>query len=80
MNQAFGLFAHVNVAPTRHLPQRHQVRGRDHRHDAGPPPRRGHRRTEPVGLVTTGGTGSICHAMLAYREDGAQERASADPT
>ncbi len=24
--------------------------------------------TEPVGLVTTGGTGSILHAMLAYRE------------
>jgi glutamate/tyrosine decarboxylase-like PLP-dependent enzyme len=28
-----------------------------------------------VGLVTTGGTGSILHAMLAYREWGRQERA-----
>ncbi len=28
--------------------------------------------TEPVGLVTSGGTGSITHAMLAYRERAAQ--------
>ncbi|WP_436794623.1 pyridoxal phosphate-dependent decarboxylase family protein [Actinospongicola halichondriae] len=27
---------------------------------------------EPAGLVTTGGTGSICHAMLAYRIAGAE--------
>jgi glutamate/tyrosine decarboxylase-like PLP-dependent enzyme len=27
--------------------------------------------TEPAGLVTTGGTGSILHAMVAYREQGA---------
>src|SRR6478736_292624 len=27
--------------------------------------------TEPAGLVTTGGTGSILHAMIAYREQGA---------
>jgi glutamate/tyrosine decarboxylase-like PLP-dependent enzyme len=30
--------------------------------------------TEPVGLVTTGGTGSILHAMLAYREWGRNVR------
>jgi glutamate/tyrosine decarboxylase-like PLP-dependent enzyme len=30
--------------------------------------------TEAAGLVTTGGTGSILHAMLAYREWGRQER------
>ncbi len=28
--------------------------------------------TEPAGLVTSGGSGSILHAMLAYREDGAR--------
>ena len=28
--------------------------------------------SEPVGIVTTGGTGSILHAMLAYREHAAQ--------
>ena len=30
--------------------------------------------SEPVGIVTTGGTGSILHAMLAYREHAAQTR------
>ena len=30
--------------------------------------------TEPVGLVTSGGTGSITHAMLAYRERAGAER------
>ena len=29
---------------------------------------------DPVGLMTTGGTGSISHAMLAYREHAAQNR------
>ena len=28
----------------------------------------------PVGMVTTGGTGSIMHAVLAYREHGRKER------
>ncbi len=28
--------------------------------------------TEPAGLVTSGGSGSILHAMLSYREDGAR--------
>ena len=55
LNEAFGLFAHVNVAPARHVPELHQVRGRDHRHDPRPPPRRGGRPAPtPAGLVTTG--------------------------
>ncbi|HYN57474.1 MAG TPA: aspartate aminotransferase family protein [Motilibacterales bacterium] len=29
---------------------------------------------EPVGMMTTGGTGSILHALLAYREDAAKRR------
>ena len=29
---------------------------------------------EPVGMVTTGGTGSILHALLAYREDATKRR------
>jgi glutamate/tyrosine decarboxylase-like PLP-dependent enzyme len=33
----------------------------------------------PCGLVTTGGTGSILHAMLAYREHGAQHRGVTRP-
>ncbi len=35
--------------------------------------------TEPVGMVTSGGTGSITHAMLAYREHGTQERGITRP-
>ncbi len=35
--------------------------------------------TEPVGMVTSGGTGSITHAMLAYREHGTQERGVTHP-
>ena len=47
-------------APARHVPERDQVRGRDHRHDPRPAARRRGRPTAtPVGLVTTGGTGSI---------------------
>jgi sphinganine-1-phosphate aldolase len=33
----------------------------------------------PAGLVTTGGTGSIAHAMLAYREHAQQERGVTRP-
>jgi glutamate/tyrosine decarboxylase-like PLP-dependent enzyme len=33
----------------------------------------------PVGVVTTGGTGSILHAMLAYRERARQERGITRP-
>jgi glutamate/tyrosine decarboxylase-like PLP-dependent enzyme len=34
---------------------------------------------EPAGLVTTGGTGSICHAVLAYRDYAARERGVTRP-
>ena len=44
MNEAFGLFAHVNVLQRDMCPSADQVRGRDHRHGARPVPRRrGHR-------------------------------------
>ena len=33
----------------------------------------------PVGLMTTGGTGSICHAVLAYREFARQNRGVTTP-
>ena len=35
--------------------------------------------TEPVGMITSGGTGSITHAMLAYREHATQERGITRP-
>ena len=34
---------------------------------------------DPVGMVTTGGTGSILHALLAYREDAAKRRGITRP-
>ena len=34
---------------------------------------------EPAGMVTTGGTGSILHALLAYREDAAKRRGITRP-
>ncbi len=74
MNEAFGLFAHVNVLQRDMCPSATKFEAEiiamtlDLLHaDAIAD-------GEPVGLVATGGTGSICHAMLAYREYGAQQR------
>src|ERR1035441_7530184 len=74
MNEAFGLFAHVNVLQRDMCSSATKFEAEiiamtlDLLHadavDDG----------EPAGLVSTGGTGSICHAMLAYRESAAQER------
>jgi glutamate/tyrosine decarboxylase-like PLP-dependent enzyme len=35
--------------------------------------------SEPVGLVSSGGTGSICHALLAYRDHAAATRGTVRP-
>ena len=86
MNEAFGLFAHVNALQRDMCPSQTKFEGEiiamtlDLFHaDAVTD-------TEPVGLVTTGGTGSILHAMIAYREHGrgarrhpAQRRSSPRP-
>lgn len=71
MNEAFGMFAHVNALQRDMCPSQTKFEGEiiamslDLFHaDAITA-------TEPAGLVTTGGTGSIIHAMLAYREQGA---------
>src|SRR5829696_3148422 len=71
MNDAFGLFAHVNALQRDMCPSQTKFEGEiiamtlDLFHaDAVTD-------TEPVGLVTTGGTGSILHAMISYREQGA---------
>ena len=71
MNDAFGLFAHVNALQRDMCPSQTKFEGEiiamtlDLFHaDAITD-------TEPVGLVTTGGTGSILHAMISYREQGA---------
>ena len=56
-----------------HVPERHPVRGRDHR-DGARPDARGRRcnGAEPAGMVTSGGSASIAQAVLAYREQGAR--------
>ena len=74
MNEAFGLFAHVNVLQRDMCPSATKLEGEiiamalDLFHGGAVTG------TEPAGMVTSGGTGSIAHAMLAYREHAAQTR------
>ncbi len=79
LNEAFGLFAHVNVLQRDMCPSATKFEGEiiamalDLMHaDAVTD-------TTPAGLVTTGGTGSILHAVRAYREHAAQHRGIARP-
>lgn len=79
LTEAFGLYAHVNALQRDMCPSATRFEGEiiamglDLFHaDAVED-------TEPVGLVTSGGTGSITHAMLAYRERAAQERGIKHP-
>jgi glutamate/tyrosine decarboxylase-like PLP-dependent enzyme len=70
MNEAFGQFAHVNALQRDMCPSQTRFEGEiiamtlDLMHGEAVTD------TEAAGLVTTGGTGSIIHAMLAYREWG----------
>ena len=74
LNQAFGMFAHVNVLQRDMCPSATKFEGEiiamalDLMH-AGDV-----RDSEPVGMVTSGGTGSILHAVLAYREHARRHR------
>jgi sphinganine-1-phosphate aldolase len=71
MNEAFGLFAHVNVLQRDMCPSATKFEAEilsmalDLFHAEAISD------GEPAGLVTTGGTGSILHAVLAYREQAA---------
>ena len=64
MNEAFGLFAHVNALQRDMCPSQTRFEGEiiamvlDLMHADG----------DAAGLVTSGGTASICHAVLAYRD------------
>jgi glutamate/tyrosine decarboxylase-like PLP-dependent enzyme len=79
LNEAFGLFAHVNVLQRDMCPSATKFEGEiiamvldlmhaDSVSDA-----------TPAGMVTSGGTGSILHAMFAYREHAAQHRGIRQP-
>ncbi|MGA2473820.1 MAG: pyridoxal-dependent decarboxylase [Acidimicrobiales bacterium] len=81
MNEAFGLFAHVNVLQRDMCPSATKFEAEIiamtlglHSGDAAVAAG-----DDPCGLVTTGGTGSILHAILAYREHAAQERGVTRP-
>jgi len=79
MNEAFGLFAHVNALQRDMCPSATRFEGEiiamalDLMHAGAVSD------GQPVGMVTTGGTGSIAHAMLAYREHAAQTRGITRP-
>ena len=76
MNDAFGLFAHVNVLQRDMCPSATKFEaeiismtlGLHHGEAAASAG------DDPCGLVTTGGTGSILHAILAYRDYAAATR------
>ena len=81
MNEAFGLFAHVNVLQRDMCPSATKFEAEIIAMTLGL--QSGDAASaaddEPCGLVTTGGTGSILHAILAYREHGAAERGITRP-
>ncbi|HUI03689.1 MAG TPA: pyridoxal-dependent decarboxylase [Acidimicrobiales bacterium] len=79
LTQAFGAFAHVNPLQRDMCPSATKFEAEIiamtldllHAEGAGS--------TTPAGLVTTGGTGSIAHAMLAYREHARDQRGVVRP-
>jgi sphinganine-1-phosphate aldolase len=81
MNEAFGLYAHVNVLQRDMCPSATKFEAEiiamalDLLHGEAVTASGG----EPAGLVTTGGTGSILHAVLAYREQAAAVRGVTRP-
>ncbi|MDA8357538.1 MAG: aminotransferase class V-fold PLP-dependent enzyme [Actinomycetota bacterium] len=81
LNDAFGLFAHVNVLQRDMCPSATKFEAEiiamtlDLFHGEAAAAAGG----DPAGLVTTGGTGSISHAVLAYREHGAATRGITQP-
>jgi len=79
MTEAFGRFAHVNALQRDMCPSQTKFEAEIIAMTLDV--LNGHAVTDstPVGLVTTGGTGSILHAMLAYRELGAQQRHITSP-
>jgi glutamate/tyrosine decarboxylase-like PLP-dependent enzyme len=78
-NKAFGLFAHVNALQRDICPSSTRFEGEiiamalDLMHADSVT------ESTPVGLVTTGGTGSILHAVLSYREHAAATRGVTRP-
>ena len=81
MNEVFGLFGHMNILQRDMCPSATRFEGEviamalDLMHgDAAA--ERGH---DIAGMVTSGGSGSIMHALLAYRDHARQERGITSP-
>ena len=79
MNEAFGRFAHVNALQRDMCPSQTKFESEIIAMTLDVLNGQAVTDTTPVGVVTTGGTGSILHAMLAYREHGAQQRGITQP-
>src|SRR5947207_4212274 len=73
MNEAFGRFAHVNALQRDMCPSQTKFEGEIIAMTLDVLNGNAVTEATPVGVVTTGGTGSILHAVLAYREYGAQQ-------
>ncbi len=79
LDEAFGLFAHVNVLQRDICPSATKFEGEliamalDLMHAEAVTD------TEPAGMITTGGTGSIVHALLAYRDHARRHRGITKP-
>jgi sphinganine-1-phosphate aldolase len=74
LNEAFSLFSHVNALQRDMCPSVTKFEAEIISMTLGLFHSEAASDSEPVGLVTTGGTGSIAHSMLAYREHGRQTR------
>ena len=79
MNEAFGLFAHVNVLQRDMCPSATKFEAEIIAMTLDLLNADAVRDAEPAGIVATGGTGSILHALLAYREHAAGERGVTRP-
>jgi sphinganine-1-phosphate aldolase len=79
LTEAFGRFAHVNALQRDMCPSQTKFEAEIIAMTLDVLNGRAATDSTPVGVVTTGGTGSILHAVLAYREHGAQQRKIASP-
>lgn len=79
MNDVFGLYAHVNILQRDICPSATRYEGEVLSMARNLFNAQAVTDAEPAGLLTTGGTGSICHAVLAFRERAAADRGVTRP-